>query len=107
MTIPELPPLPLEWHELPPPGRWAEIMVPASVGVLNGWGNIARAARQGDVFVASYCPFVRNQLGPYPSVELDETFPDRESAKAAAEKAAQAEWKRFLAQLYTPHDPIH
>lgn len=91
MTIPELPPLPLEWQEGPSPSGRTTIHRLFSGGV-----HLASATREGSFF--EICnrhlddTMMRYQHGKFRSLD---------KAKAAAEKAAQAEWKRFLAQLYT------
>ena len=88
MTIPELPPLPLEWEYI------------GGEKIL--WNLYAGDNCVADLLLDGNCAIVRlhkwNESGfVYPKGRYQKT----DKAKAAAEKAAQAEWKRFLTQLYT------
>lgn len=92
MTLPELPPLPLEWEEAKSPSGRMTIhrLFSGNVhlaSVTQDNGHLEVAIRHLDDPMLRY---------------IDKWFRSLNKAKAAAEQAAQAEWKRFVAQLYTP-----
>jgi hypothetical protein len=93
MTIPELPPLPIEWRD--ESTRLCFVHAAYSGGCC-----VAKVRKDGKAFVA-YAH--RWPLSLPPEIQIETSnYRSLDKAKAAAEKAAQAEWKRFLAQLYAP-----
>ena len=101
MTIPELPPLPLEWQE-----RKSHSGRLISYRLFSGSCHVATVAKNDGYFEAVYRPYDKG-LSEYGNMALCSKHRSLDKAKVAAEKAAQAEWKRFVTQLYAPHDPSH
>lgn len=90
MTITELPPLPLEWqYEGDRFILWKLCTPDYVVGSL--------VLEDGYILIRINTWHTNGKF-----VELKQRFRSIDKAKAAAETAAQAEWKRFVAQLYTP-----
>lgn len=101
MTIPELPPLPLEWKESKSPsGRLT------SYRLFSGSCHVATVAKNDGYFEAVYRPYNRG-VNEYGNMTFCSKHRSLDKAKAAAEQAAQAEWQRFVTQLYTPNDLSH
>lgn len=96
MTTPELPPLPLEWEERKSPNG---LMI--SYMLFSGGYHVATVAKNDGYFEAVYKTY-DGKLSKYGNMTSYSKHRSLDKAKAAAEQAAQAEWKRFVTQLYTP-----
>lgn len=91
----------LMWYTQAIPLRWANKgMVPASVCVLDGWGEIARVVSQGDgQFVVRVSPIIRNEMLPFPIQELEGIFDDRGAAEREAERAVSDMVRMFFSTV--------
>lgn len=90
MTVPILPPLPIEWEEQPRP-FWCAIGKVAGLAVVS-------IHREGPFYNARAEGWPLG-FGRVKSVEAGR-YRSLDKAKAAGIKAAQQEWQRFVESLY-------
>ncbi len=90
MTIPALPPLPLEWREVE--RHWLPYQA-----FVKDW-SVASVYKSGGYYYATaqHWPIDTSIRRATPSGK----YRSLDKAKAAAEAAAQAEWQRFVNSIY-------